>query len=263
MVFASDLDRTLIYSSKFVDEEDAVTVVEYKKGKPLSFMSKKAKDMLESIRRKVVFIPVTTRTLKQFERIELFQGERLPDYAITSNGGTILINGERDEAWDQHIRREMTRNGYDLPYVYERLSPLFEVAWVEKVRKADDVFFYMVVDKDKADYEVLDEWGQILETMDWELIKHGKKMYCIPKCVNKRDALQYIVEKVGGEKLVASGDSRMDLTMEAISNHFIVPRHGELVSMDCVEENAHISITEHEGIRAAESVLETAKDVLL
>ena len=51
------------------------------------------------------FIPVTTRTIEQFQRITLFQNEIIPEYAITSNGGNILHNGKQDVTWNKEIKR--------------------------------------------------------------------------------------------------------------------------------------------------------------
>lgn len=55
------------------------------------------------------FIPVTTRTIEQFQRITLFQNEIIPEYAITSNGGNILHNGKQDVTWNKEIKKNFSR----------------------------------------------------------------------------------------------------------------------------------------------------------
>lgn len=263
MVFASDLDRTLIYSSKFTQENVPSEVVEYKDGEPLSYMTSKAIDILESIRKRVDFIPVTTRTLEQYQRIHLFHGSRQPEYAITSNGGTILINGAIDLEWKTHIDQQMAKEGQDLETVYRLMTPLLNQPWVEKTRIADDVFFYILVYKEDVDFQLIKEWERVLEERNWELIEHGRKIYFIPRCVNKRDALAYIAKKLGAKKIVTSGDSRMDLTMEAISDRFIIPRHGELMALEEWSGNEQVVFTPSEGIQAAEEVIQLAEEILL
>lgn len=262
MLFASDLDRTLIYSSKFIEENDQAEVVEYKDGEPLSYMTTQAVKALSELRSKVEFIPVTTRTREQYQRIHLFHGNDQPHYAITSNGGTILINGEVDLEWNAYILQELAQEGKDLEAVYELLTPLLNQSWVEKTRIADNVFFYMLVYKDEVDMVLLDEWREVLDKLDWELIEHGRKVYFIPKCVNKRDALAYIAKKVGAKKIVTSGDSRMDLTMASISERFIIPRHGELVSFETLSQDDQVVLTASKGISAAEEVITLAEEVL-
>ncbi len=74
-------------------------MVEYKDSEPLSYMTKDAQQKLIEIRGKWTFVPVTTRTMEQYKRINLFHNEHVPQYAITSNGGNVLINGEPDLLW--------------------------------------------------------------------------------------------------------------------------------------------------------------------
>ncbi len=50
--------------------------------------------------------------------------------------------------------------------------------------------------------------------------------------------------------------------MQSISDQFIVPRHGELVFSQWIKENAQTVITEFEGIKAAESVIQLASETL-
>lgn len=261
MIFASDLDRTLIYSSKFIDENIDVEVVEYKATEPLSYMTKEAKKLLSDLRNKIDFVPVTTRTIEQYKRICLFHDERVPKYAITSNGGNVLINGETDLEWQSYISTTISQNGHTVESVYKLTEELRGQPWVEKARIADEVFFYLLVYKEDVDFEILEEWSLKLEAIQWELIEHGRKIYCIPKCVNKCDALAYVSKKMGDKSIVSSGDSRMDLTMKAISESFIVPRHGELVELDHVKESVDVIFTEFTGIKAAESILNTVSNI--
>jgi len=262
MIFASDLDRTLIYSSKFISDEIETVVVEYKDREPLSYMTKDAQQKLVEIRGKWTFVPVTTRTMEQYKRINLFQNDDVPQYAITSNGGNVLINGEPDLVWREKIESTINKEGFGVLKVYDLMASLFEEEWVEKVRIADDVFFYMLVYKDDVNMDLINTWARKLDAMDWELIEHGRKIYCIPKCVNKRDALDYVASRIKATKIVSSGDSRMDLTMQSISDQFIVPRHGELVFSQWIKENERTVITEFEGIKAAESVIQLASETL-
>ena len=76
MLFASDLDRTLIYSPRTFDGEELkeeVCSVEIYENKPISFMTKNALMMLKELTKRLLFVPVTTRTKLQYLRIHLFQ----------------------------------------------------------------------------------------------------------------------------------------------------------------------------------------------
>ena len=95
ILFASDLDNTLIHSYKRADSADIC--VETKDSKCLSYMTPKAYTMLQKLDG-VCFVPITTRSLEQYRRIKLFD-DKLPRYALTSNGGLLLVNDEIDAEW--------------------------------------------------------------------------------------------------------------------------------------------------------------------
>src|SRR3954451_21371918 len=102
-MIASDLDRTLIYSASAlqlptVDEESPNLIsVEILDGRPHSFMALAASSRLTEVAALATFLPITTRSVAQYRRIR-FPGIT-PTYAITSNGGNILVDGIADDRW--------------------------------------------------------------------------------------------------------------------------------------------------------------------
>ena len=102
MIFATDLDRTIIYSPKFLNEKNknSVILIETLDGKEISYISKFAFEELKKINKEIYVIPVTTRSINQFKRINTFE---YCEYVITSNGGTILHNGIALGEWDDYI----------------------------------------------------------------------------------------------------------------------------------------------------------------
>ena len=79
--------------------EGEVTAIEYKDEEVISFMSQHSIELLKQFHEKHLFVPVTTRAIYQYERIVAFQQWIQPKYAITSNGGTILVDGKPDAEW--------------------------------------------------------------------------------------------------------------------------------------------------------------------
>lgn len=76
MIYASDLDRTLIFSHRFLDEHKynkKIVLVEDKDGKEISYMSELAYNKLQEINnnKDITFIPTTTRSLEEYNRIRL------------------------------------------------------------------------------------------------------------------------------------------------------------------------------------------------
>lgn len=62
------------------------TVLSYRKHKKIAGTGQK----------KLLFVPVTTRTVEQYQRIDL---GFLPNYALTCNGGVLLVNNREEDAW--------------------------------------------------------------------------------------------------------------------------------------------------------------------
>jgi hypothetical protein len=95
VIVASDLDRTLIYSAAALalTMPDAraprLLCVEVHESKPLSYMTETAARLLTDLGDEAVFVPTTTRTRKQYQRINL-PGPP-PTYAICANGADLTL----------------------------------------------------------------------------------------------------------------------------------------------------------------------------
>lgn len=84
-LFASDLDNTLIYSYKRDIGTDTVCAEVYE-GRQVSFMTKRSRELLEKVNQTMHFVPVTTRSVQQYERIR-FGDTWSPRLALAANGG--------------------------------------------------------------------------------------------------------------------------------------------------------------------------------
>ena len=80
VLIATDLDRTMIYSQAAIggdpsgsdlDSAPSPLCVEYYNGGPLSHMSVESIELLIALSSRVPVIPTTTRTIAQFQRIDL------------------------------------------------------------------------------------------------------------------------------------------------------------------------------------------------
>lgn len=97
-LIATDLDRTLIYSRRFFTNAlPEGQCVEIYNGEGISFITREAALALRCLAAGHLVVPTTTRTIAQYERIRLPGGPYR--YAITSNGGNILVDGTPDQTW--------------------------------------------------------------------------------------------------------------------------------------------------------------------
>lgn len=233
VIYASDLDRTLIFSNKFISEHptDApYTPVEYKDIRVISNMADEVHERLLKIKdnKNITFIPVTTRSIDEYKRVNL---GFIPEYAIMSNGGTILHNGEVMEEWNNYIRSKM-----DYMEAIDIITDIEEEMQSVnyKVKMIDNCYLFFKTEiPELFDNEVMYLMGKY---PNWDFIRQVKKCYAIPKHFSKQIALRWIYNKLNKPYLIASGDSELDLPMLAIANRAIIPKHGSLVKDGFVED---------------------------
>ncbi len=151
---ASDLDRTLIYSSAALalTMPDAraprLLCVEVHEARPLSYMTETAAALLTELGDTAHFVPTTTRTRKQYQRV----GPARPRarIAICANGGHLLVDGVSDPDWHAAVTARLADECAPLAEVRDHLVATADPAWVRKHRVAEDLFAYLVVERRAA-----------------------------------------------------------------------------------------------------------------
>ena len=256
ILFTSDLDRTLIYSSRMIESYPvlgSIREVEVKAGKTISYMSEQAIELLKNFHREHLFIPVTTRAVHQYKRIELFQDEIQPKYAITSNGGTILIDGKVDEEWKKILHKRISQSSILENDVLKLFTQLRHSSWVESEHYIDQSFFMFRVRREYMPTDEIAQFGDLLMLKGWKLYVHGPKLYFLPTHLTKANAINHIKQYIDFDLQIAAGDSIMDydmLTSSRISYSF---KHGDLFTEKGYDQ--HIRWIQQLGIHASEELL--------
>ena len=255
-VFASDLDQTLIYSNKFLDQlcdksKEELEVIEILEGREISYITKFTKKKLNELIRENKFIPVTTRTMSQYNRI-IFDSK--PLYAITSNGGNILYCGEILEEWSQFISEEMTNLSLSMNQVINEVEKYSGEEWLKEWKVADNLFLYLIIDKEKIPLPIINKFSKWLYSNGWNFSIQGRKVYMIPNCIDKWKALDYIGQREKIKDFITAGDSKLDLSLVNNGKYSIVPKHGrELIDN---ARNEKINVTKSDGIFASNEIIE-------
>ncbi|QTA85704.1 HAD family hydrolase [Desulfonema magnum] len=266
MMFASDLDRTLIYSQKMIDaseeQPDEIRVAETKNGEVITYITEKTIHLLKQVSERAMFVPVTTRTTEQYSRIDVICKDIMPKYAVTGNGGNILMQGKADMAWHELIKGKIENECLSIGDALNEFEKIKSDQWVKMSRVADELFFYCVVHTAQVPKDEVCGYSEYLEENNWRIALHGRKLYFIPNCVNKRDAVAHLAEQEGlTTKIISAGDSVLDLDMAEISNLFISPCHGEICQSHR-EEDDGVTYTKNYGITASDELLENIISVL-
>ena len=102
ILFASDLDNTLLYSWKKYKLDDIC--IEEKDGKRQGFVSQFVYTSLEKVNQVTCFVPITSRSVNQYHRIH-WNHNQLPEYAIVANGGILIAHGNIDLEWLQETKK--------------------------------------------------------------------------------------------------------------------------------------------------------------
>jgi len=263
MLFASDLDQTLIYSHKtFISKEidEQIRPVERLDDRFISYMTHRALCKLSEVSKRVLFVPVTTRTKLQYQRINFLDYDITHQYAVTSNGGTIFSEGVEDKDWSQLVLegRDNCLAARDLIDKFDEIS---HPSWVIKDsgKLADNLFYYCLIEREKIPVTELAAFKIWASENNWELSVQGRKLYLVPLNVNKKAAIYYIQEKEGMSRVVAAGDSSLDLDMLKAADLALAPAHGELYSLylQGTPGLEKIRFTQKNGIEAAEEILES------
>lgn len=255
VMFASDLDRTLIYSQKFINKGDEqVQLVEKKGDEKISYMLNSSIKMLKILSSKLLFVPVTTRSIEQYKRITVFQKEIKPKYSIVCNGGNIFIDGKLDENWNRTVFSNFNNECLNMNEVISEFNKIKSDLNIKMSREVDHLFFYCVLKGDIPN-EIIHQFSAWLQKNNWNMVLNGRKLYFIPKPVSKNKAVEYVAKREGVKNIITSGDSLLDYDMASISNLFISPQHGDINKSRNIDKGI-VKFTNKSGICASHEILE-------
>jgi hypothetical protein len=260
MIYASDLDRTLIYSLGAIgvpENTPGLIPAEIIEGKTRSYISQKALNQLMDLNTRIIFIPVTTRTIQQYKRINLFQETVIPDYAVTSNGGNILIGGVVDKEWRESIGRLVARHSAGADEVRSYIKAVVREDWIISENYCDDLFYSFMVYRDQLPLDEITNLSDRLYNLGWRVSLQGRKLYAVPAAVNKSDAILHLRRTVRSEPMVASGDSLLDKSLLESADYAIAPCHGEIFAeQQSGLVKSRYPFTKESGVFAGDEILQ-------
>lgn len=205
LVFNTDLDNTIIFSYKHDIGNDKINVELYE-GREISFITEKTKNLLKEANEKVLLVPTTTRTVEQYQRIDL--GIGVPKYALTCNGGVLLRDGERDEEWYKESLELVRDCGGESIKAVEYLEK--DVNRILDVRFIENLFVYTKSSEPEKTIEFL---RKHLNTELVDVFNNGVKVYVVPKKLSKGMAIKRFRKLFDDALCMAAGDSEFDISM--------------------------------------------------
>ena len=210
----SDLDGTLIFSASRKRPGDIVC--EYKDGAEISCITRRQADLLPGLE----VIPVTTRSVEQYRRICFPEGFS-PEYALTDNGGTLLVNGFPDPEWTAHTARLVRECAGEL----ERCRGVLEhdSGRSFEIRMVDGMFLFTKSADPENTLRKLNE----VSGAAVRCFATGAKVYALPAGLCKGAAVRRLAgrlaEQRGSGRMICAGDSAMDIPMLNAADAAVFP----------------------------------------
>lgn len=256
LMVASDLDQTLIYSPRAAGRgpERASRVVEVLDGAVISLLSAATEQGLRELAGLAEFVPTTTRTRAQYERIDLPPSR----YAIVASGGGLLVDGEPDLAWSRSVAARLDGLSSPVAALREVFDGYRDAEWLLRVRDADDVFLVAAVDADLLGEPELEHVTAACAGHGWRALHQGRKLYVLPEALDKAAAVAHVAERLADEtgtapQVLAAGDTLLDWPMLCAADRGWVPAGSELDRLGRTAGN--VTTTGLAGLAAAEQIV--------
>lgn len=253
VLIATDLDRTMIYSRQALAPQDVAgaVCVEMRDGVPSAFMTAAAAAAYAALAEQAVVVPVTTRVPEQFLRVRL-PGPP-PAYAIASNGGRLYVDGVADPVWAKTVAEAVAESA-PLTEVWAHAADVCRPEWTDKLRNADGLFCYAIVVPALLPAAFEDDLVGWAVERGWHVSRQGRKLYWVPRGLTKSAAVAEVGRRTGADRVLAAGDSLLDVDLLLHADAAIHPRHGEL--HDRLWSAPGVARTASSGARAGAEILE-------
>lgn len=218
MIFATDLDNTLIHSHRRVSDTSDCIVVEHKDKKPISYMSKKTYKLFEKLKGndKLTIVPVTARSTEQFDRITVTQN---CPYAILASGATILEHGKPVEEWSNFVDNTCDNHVKSYEFFDQYLSQNLRHMSI-RPRRVNNVVIFFKLNEDENNHAFVRELRELATARNWNFTLQQAKGYLAPSEISKESALQFLIDYIGDKQVITAGDGRMDVRFIRLGNVF-------------------------------------------
>jgi len=261
---ASDLDQTLVFSPRAAacGPTRRARPVEVLDGDVISLLSADTEQGLVHLAQRGCWVPVTTRTRTQYERIDLPVRAR---YAVVASGGVVLLDGQPDHTWSRMVAATLAQQGSPLVSLRELFTGYRDRPWFLWLKDADELFLVAAVDADHLGAEQQEEIAASCAAHGWRAVHQGRKLYVLPGGLDKAYAVAHVAERVGHDlgtapTVFAAGDTLLDWKMLLAADRAWLPAGSELDRLGM--SAAHVTCTSQPGLAAAEEIVGQWLDLL-
>ena len=249
-LLATDLDRTLVFSERYVEAHPTSTPVcpvEPYQGRNISVMALEVRDTLAELSRSLTLVPTTTRTRAQLRRIDL--GTPV-EWEVCCSGGVLLHRDEPDREWASRVATLVSAECMSYDDAVAGFASWAGQPWMRQLRDAEGLFLIASVDGPPA--EEVTAVTEALLVGNWRVVHQGSKVYALPRVVTKSAAVAHLRERLGEDEVWAAGDSVLDWDLLAHADRAWTPGDGELHATG--RTAPHLQVTTATGLDSSVEV---------
>jgi len=214
-ILCTDLDNTIIYSYKHDIGNEKMNVELYKE-REISFISNHTFELLKKVKEEFLVIPTSTRTIEQYERINLKIGTF--KYALVCNGSVLLVDGKKDKDWYEESLRLAKPSNLEVKKALEYLEN--DKRRTFELRHIEDLFVFTKCDEAET---VVNELRKYLDKNLVNVFNNKEKVYVLPTSLSKGKAIERLRKYLKAEFIIAAGDSEFDISMVEAADVGLVP----------------------------------------
>jgi len=220
--FFSDIDDTLIQTRRKTDFNKDVVVGAFKKNKEEnSFFYKGTKLFIDKILDAgITLIPTTARSISSYNRTTFSEDRRIK-YAILNFGATIIIDNKLDTKWNDYIESKLSQ--IDIDMIYQKIIDILDNSLT--IKKIDRYYIniHNKIDLDNHNIKAL-LIKLLLDNIDYYLHHNDNSFAILPKFINKKYAVEYMIDRYNPIFTLGAGDNISDLDFMSITDFKIVPK---------------------------------------
>lgn len=195
-IFLTDLDGTCIYSNRQLQSTDGFIEVDAR-GSYHGYMNSMLYRRLENDNNHVLFVPLTTRSQSQYERIRF---PFTPTIALAANGAILYENGKKDYSWEEESNR----------LIQCALPELKKALTYPNVQLVDGYFATIHCSDEDMAKDMYCLWQDQMNHALVNIYRIRKKVFVLPKVLEKGEALVRLKKRYPITYCFGAGDSAMD-----------------------------------------------------
>lgn len=182
--------------------------------------------------KKVKIIPTTARDLEQYHNTLLSESARI-ETAILYFAGMILEKGQAEKQWQQHIQRSYQQLNQSISQLLIEVKAILTNHPQFIVYNVDN---YYITVKAKPDCpialrETIFSQLKTIKIKEYFIHQNDRALSLLPLFINKKFAVQYLIEKYQPSLTLGVGDSLTDLSFMAVCDFRIFPRNVQIETL--------------------------------